>query len=293
MIVTDSTSYLSPELARSLGVVVVPLSVTLGGWSFEEGTVEPAEFYRRLRASGVRPTTSAPSPGRFLEAFEAAAAGGAERVLCITCAATLSATFAAATLAARLTSQPVDVVDSATISGGLLLVVGEVARALRGGTPYVDALALAGSLGGRVASTFVTDSLPLLRAGGRLPRDPAATGGVPVIGLAGGQLLPIGVATSAAASVALQVEVIGSAAAASPTPVTVGHGALPQLADALAAALHGLPGVTRIDRYVVGPAVGAHAGAGNVGASYLRPPDRALPRAAGRQTPADCDSSAR
>ncbi len=263
-LVTDSTSYLPPELAEQLGIHVVPLHVTLGEWSFAEPEVSPSEFYKRLRESGLSPTTSQPSPGQFLQAFSAS---GADRVLCLTCTASLSGTHSSALLAAGMSPVPVDVVDSGTISGGLCLVAAEVGRALAAGMPHDEAVALARSLAGRVASTWTSDTTALLQSGGRLSDD--VPEGVPVLALEG-TVRVLGAARSVEEAISLQARTIRAAAAASPTRVTVGHGDVPELADALEAALTGAPGVLGIDRYVVGPVIGAHAGAGNVGASYLR-----------------------
>ena len=263
-LVTDSTSYLPPGLVEQLGIAVVPLHVTIGDESFAEPDLAPADFYRRLREGGQPPTTSPPSPGEFLEAFTSA---GADRVLCITCTASLSGTHSSAVLAAGMSPVPVEVVDSGTISGGLCLLVGTVGRALAGGTSYDAALALARDLASRVCSSWTSETTSLLQAGGRLADD--VPEGVPVMALEG-SVRVLGSARSTEEAIDLQVQAIRAAAAASPTRVTVGHGDVPELADALEQALAGAPGVLGIDRYVVGPVVGAHAGAGNVGASWFR-----------------------
>ena len=267
-VVTDSTSYLLPGEAQALGLHVVPLHVRFGDDEQLETDVDPAEFYRRLRA-GEKPATSQPSPGEFLAAFEAAAQAGAEHVVCVTCTATMSGTHQAASLAAGMAPVPVDVVDSGTISGGLALVVGEVARAAAAGAPYEEVLALASSLSTRVRSTWSSDTTALLAAGGRFADD--VPDGVPVMALEG-SVTVLGSARSAQEAVDLQVAHVLAAAAQSPTWVTVGGGDAGDLPDRLAAALTGQPGVLGVARYVVGPVVGAHAGPGSVGANYLGSP---------------------
>ena len=273
MLITDSSAYLSAELVAELDVRVVPLHVRLGDWAFDEPDVEPREFYRRLRETEARPMTSQPSPGEFLAAFVAAAADGAQRLMCITCSAALSGTHASATLAAGMAPIPVDVVDSGTMSGGLTLVVSSVGRALAGGMAYDDALLLARSLTGRVWSTWSSDTTDLLTAGGRLaagpadPADPAA--GVAVLSMEDGSVRRLGSAGTAEQSVALQAAAILAAAADHPSWVTVGHGDVPEFADLLAAALTGQPGVLGVLRYVIGPVTGAHTGAGTFGANYV------------------------
>jgi DegV family protein with EDD domain len=269
-VVTDSSVYLEPDVAAELGISVVPLTVTFAGRDHAEPEVDRAEFYRWLRESGEKPTTSQPSPGAFAAAFTAAAADGAEEILCITCASALSGTHQSASVAAGLSPVPVRVVDSGTISGGLLLVVSTVARAVRDGASADDAAGLAESMSGRVWSTFATDSLRLLQAGGRLSDDGPEVEGVPVLAMEG-TVRSLGAARSVEDAVRWQAEVILAATAQQPSRVTVGHGDVAPLADALAAAIDGGPGVLGVDRYVVGPVVGAHAGAGNFGASYLAP----------------------
>jgi DegV family protein with EDD domain len=230
--------------------------------------VSPAAFYAALRTTDARPTTSQPAPGKFLAAFEAAAAKGVARILCITCGANLSGTHTSARLAAQLCAVPVDLVDSRTISGGLGLIVLAAARARREGASHEDALALARSLAGRVRSTWSSDSARLMQAGGRFVD--GVPEGFPVLALES-EIRVLGGADSTQEAIRLQAEVITAGTAATPCRVTVGHGDAPDLADALEAALLGQPGVLGIDRYVVGPVVGAHAGPGNVGASYLAP----------------------
>ncbi len=276
-LVTDSTAYLGAREAAALGVAVVPLHVVLGDWSGPEPDLDPRELYRRLRAGGVA-KTSQPSPGHFLAAFEAAAAGGADRVLAVTCAASMSGTHASAVLAAGMASVPVDVVDSGTISGGLRMVVTELSRALAGGATHSAALALASSLRGRVWSTWSSDTSALLAAGGRFTDD--VPDGVPVLGLEG-EMSVLGAARSVQESVRLQADHVRAAARRFATHVTVGHGDVPELADALAAALEGAPGVLGVDRYVVGPVVGSHVGPGCFGANYLVAPLPVAPPAGG------------
>lgn len=267
-LVSDSSCSLTAREAAALGVGLVPLHVTLRDRRAPEPEIDPRDFYARLRA-GDTATTSQPSPEEFLTAFAAAAAGGAEHVLCLTCASTMSGTHASALLAAGLAEVAVDVVDSGTISGGLRLLVVEASRALAAGESGEEVLALVTSLTGRVRSTWSADSPALLAGGGHLAAD--VPDGVALLGL-DGEVVVLGSARTMAESVRRQAELLRAAAAGSPTRVTVGHGDAPDLADALAAALEGAPGVLEIDRYVVGPAVGAHAGPGSVGASYLTAP---------------------
>ena len=71
-VVTDSTSYLPPELVERDGIEVVPLYVVFGG----DRTVPEVEitdypaFFEELRSAEKLPTTSQPSVGDFLSVYE-------------------------------------------------------------------------------------------------------------------------------------------------------------------------------------------------------------------------------
>ena len=58
-VVTDSTSDLPHDLARSLDITIVPLNVHFGSEVFKDGVdLSPDEFYQRLAESVTLPTTS-------------------------------------------------------------------------------------------------------------------------------------------------------------------------------------------------------------------------------------------
>ena len=119
-IVTDSACDLRGEEVAELRIEVVPLSIRFGTEEFvdrEELTVE--EFYRRLGESDELPETSAPSPGRFGQAFTRQLESGADTVICINMSSGLSATMQSARTAANDTDADIRVIDSRTITAGL------------------------------------------------------------------------------------------------------------------------------------------------------------------------------
>src|SRR3989304_9611871 len=78
-VVTDSTADLPPEIACELGITVVPLKVLFGEETYRESVdITPDRFFQMLREHPAHPTTTQPSVGDFLEAYErlAAEAGG-------------------------------------------------------------------------------------------------------------------------------------------------------------------------------------------------------------------------
>ena len=95
-IVTDSNSSLPPDLVRELPLHIVPMVVHHEGRVYRDGVdLTPAGFYALQAASATLPSTSAPRPGAFLDAFREAAEH-ADEVVCLTLSAHLSATYDAA-----------------------------------------------------------------------------------------------------------------------------------------------------------------------------------------------------
>src|SRR6476646_12247594 len=114
-IVTDSTAYLPQSFVADHGIQVVPLHVVIGGTEFSEGVdVSTAEVAVALRS--FKPvSTSRPAPQAFLDAYEKAAADGAEAIVSVHISADMSSTVESAHLAAQQSPVPVRVVDSRSL----------------------------------------------------------------------------------------------------------------------------------------------------------------------------------
>ena len=70
-IVVDSAASLPPEVSSAPGLQVVPMRLQLGGRSYLDVVdLSPTDFYKLLRERKEPPTTSAPAPAMFREAFE-------------------------------------------------------------------------------------------------------------------------------------------------------------------------------------------------------------------------------
>lgn len=269
-IVTDSASYLPADVRQRFGVAIVPLTVTVDGRDYREGVDVDADAFYPMLEHATSVTTSQPPPGVILEAYHAAAAGGAASILSIHIGAALSGTVQSAQLAASMSPVPVTVIDSGQASFAEGLVVWEVIDALAGGVPADRAADVARIAGGRVGNTFIVKALDLMRRGGRL--EPGATANaVPVLAYSNGAVRVSGNADTVEGAVTLMAETIRRAAASARfgLRVGIGHGAAEPIARELRRHVSVMPGVNEIVDYVVGPSIGAHAGAGNAGAVYI------------------------
>lgn len=166
VIMSDSTSDLSPELREKYNIAIVPLYVTLGSRTYRDGVdVQPDDLFGYFVSNGELPKTSAPTPGDYLEAFKPYIDRGKQIVL-VTISSDFSCSYGNACIAAA-TCGGVWVVDSRNLSTGVGLVVlrgAELAAAGMGAKEIADEL---NGLTDRVESSFVIDTLAYLHKGGR------------------------------------------------------------------------------------------------------------------------------
>src|SRR3954451_3435314 len=174
-VVTDSTSYLPPELIEQNDLAVVPLYVMFGGdRTVPEGeiTAYPA-FFEELRTAEQLPTTSQPSVGDFTAVFEPMLEAGDE-VVSVHISGGLSGTPEAARQAKEALTRDgkggerIEVVDSTTAAGGLGFMVLAAARAARDGGSAREVAEQVAAARGELRLWFAIDTLEFLRRGGRI-----------------------------------------------------------------------------------------------------------------------------
>jgi fatty acid-binding protein DegV len=173
-VVTDSTSYLPPELLERHGIHVVPLYVVFGA----DRTVPEVEitdypaFFEELRSAELLPTTSQPSVGDFTTVFEPLLADGGE-VVSVHISGGLSGTPEAARQAKEALTRDgrggerVEVVDSTTAAGGLGFMVLAAAKAARDGASAKEAADHVAEARKELRLWFGIDTLEFLKRGGR------------------------------------------------------------------------------------------------------------------------------
>jgi DegV family protein with EDD domain len=279
-IVTDSTADMTPEMAATAGVRVVPLYVRFGEQEFRVGVdLSTEQFWARMLAPDAPfPTTAAPSPGTFRETFEACFAEGAEAIVCPTIGTKLSATFQSATLAAQgLPDREIHVIDtgSTSMSTGIpALMAAEMAAA---GTPAAE---IAASIRARLPDVdlFVAvDTLDYLRKGGRLSPARAAIGTVlsvkPIITVTDGIVVMAEKPRTRAKARERVIELIAAGPierlAILHTP-TSPPAEVEAFRDQLLARIPGGVDPAHVSIGLIGASTGPHLGPGLMGASFLR-----------------------
>ena len=169
-IITDTDSSLPLDLAKQYNIVQVPIIVQFGEESFRDVyDIDNAAVFSRVDREGKLPTTAAPSPGVFVEAFKSAFASGADQILCLTISSEMSAVYAAARTAAEMfTGEKVKVVDSRTLAFGEGLMAIEAAKAIADGASMDEAIAAAENLRDRTHIFGALSTVKYLAMSGRV-----------------------------------------------------------------------------------------------------------------------------
>ncbi len=175
-VVSDTTAYLPDELITAHSINQVSLYVSLDGDQCREIEIKPSEyadFYERLRRSDEGVTTSQPSVGDFVSAYEPLLAEHGE-IVSVHLSAGISGTCESAQQARqRLVDEGgggerIHVFDSRSSAGGQGLVVLAAARAAERGGGGAEVLAAAERCRAGLEMWFAIDTLEYLRKGGRI-----------------------------------------------------------------------------------------------------------------------------
>ena len=193
-IVVDSSCDLIPALRER--VRIVPLTVHFGEEEYIDGvTLTAAEFYEKLVASKVNPTTSQATPFAFGEVFEELVNAGDE-VVCITCSSGLSGTFQSARIAAGDFDGKVHVVDSQNIALSSAILAKYALDLVDAGKSAQEIAEELTAVSGKAHLFAVVDTLEYLQRGGRVSKAVAIAGGMlaikPIIGVVNGKVEMVG-----------------------------------------------------------------------------------------------------
>lgn len=168
-IVMDSTGYLTQDILEKLKICVVPLSVNIGNETFLETDLSNTLFFDKLKNITGMSTTSQPSVGSFLTAYESLFSSGVEEIFSIHLSSAISGTLKAAQMAANLASNSrIHLFDSKSSALGLGTLAWAAAEWAEQGMSAAEIMEQLVDLRNKVNLFFIVNTLENLRKGGRI-----------------------------------------------------------------------------------------------------------------------------
>lgn len=168
-IIADSTCDLSDELVQKYNITIIPLHIVLGEKEYRDRMeITPDEIYRWSDENRTTPKTSAVSIEDAMTAMKPIADAGDEMVI-FTISGQMSTTANVFRMAAEELEieDRVSVVDSASLSTGIGLLVIEAALMSQDGKSREEIARRMEALKPQVRASFVVDTLVYLHRGGR------------------------------------------------------------------------------------------------------------------------------
>ena len=263
-IITDSVGDIPSEVARELGIMVIPLNVHFGSDAFRDGIdLTTEQFYNMLAHSQVLPTTTVPPLSVFVDTYDKLAEE-TDGIAVITFSRKLGASYDSALQAKGLMKRRcrVEVIDSklATMAQGFVVMA--AAKAANAGANIDQVLDLVRHNIPRADVRMVFDTLEYLKRGGRIGKAQVFLGAVlnvnPVLGLRDGETYPF--ARERSRTRAIDYLYNFAMGYSHIEGIAVEDATTPDEADELAERLSSKFPKERIYRAKVSPVVGAHVG---------------------------------
>ena len=263
-VITDSCSDITPQLARELGITVVPLYVQFGDETYRDNIdLSTEEFYHKLETSKIHPTTSTVTPADFAEIFTKLAEETKE-ILTITLSEKFSGTYTAALQGKAMATKDchIEVIDSKLVAGAQMLLVISAAKMAQAGANLEQISDLVRKAIPRVHIRVSFDTLEYLRRGGRIGKAQTLLGSLlkvnPVIGLKDGATFPIARPRNRGQAMDFLVNFVKGFSRIE--AVAIEDATTPDDLQTLAGRLKDVVPSERIYRSKAGPVIGTHVG---------------------------------
>jgi DegV family protein with EDD domain len=265
-VITDSTADLPEEVARELGIEVLPVYIIWDNASFRDGVdMKTDEFYRRLTASSVLPTTSQPTIADFQAAYKKWAEQ-CEGIVSIHISSKISGTYETALQSVKSLDLncPIEIIDSQFNSMGLGLVAIGAARVARDEKNLKEVVEETKRAIREVHMLGVFDTLKYVIAGGRISK---SVGGIisilnikPMMTFRDGEVGRAGAARTYSKAMERIVEFVKKNMPVQDLAIV--HSAAHEAAEKLRRQISGLFPEEKIIVNQLGAALGVHGGPG-------------------------------
>lgn len=198
LITAETGSDISKELARELGVVLIPMHVSMGNETLDDGAFPPEDVCAYYDRTGKVPTTSGSTPYDFESVYDTIFAKEPDtQILHLAYSAVTTCSYHSCELAieGKAYAKNVRIVDTKHVSVGQCAVVAAVSEWLDSHPEATldEAAAAAEEMSLKTKMCFIPKNLDYLRAGGRVSNAVALVGTVlqlhPCIEIIDGRLI--------------------------------------------------------------------------------------------------------
>jgi len=274
-IIADTTSSLTLEMAKQLGVDFFPQIINFGDESFRDDTeLDTATFLAKLKAAPTLPKTAAPPPALYTPLFQKLSETG-ESGIVICPSAEVSGTVRSATVAAQeFPNADIRVIDTHTISTGLGSIVRQAVKWAAEGLSTDELVARVENLSSRERVYFMVDTLEHLYKGGRIGGAQMLFGSIlqvkPILTIKNGRIEPVESQRTKRRALDRMKEIIEAECPRnSEAHVTIMHGDNADEAAVYANELKQALGVGEVPLYLLPSAILVHAGPKVLGVSFF------------------------
>jgi len=276
-IVTDSVADIPGEVAKALGISVIPLYIQFGLETFRDRVdMLEEEFYRKLESVRELPKTSQPSPNDFLQVYRALL-NMKKEIVSIHPTAQLSGTYNTALLAREMLGNPdeIEVVDCKTGTAGQGLVVLEAARAALQGFGSGQIVELVKSMADKVRMYVALETLDYMARNGRVGRAKVFMASLlrikPIIALLNGEIEPVDKVRGSSKIIPRLVDLCGEFVRTAKARAAITHAKAFEQARRLKSEMESRLGLTDIMVSSMCPAVVANTGPGALAVAFYEP----------------------
>jgi len=267
-VVTDSGSDLPLEVARELGITVVPVYIYFGDKAYKDCVdIGPDELYERLVNGPVYPTTTQPMSADFAKTYEDLSKD-ADAIVSVHLPTKVSGTYNAALQGVEIAKPKceVHVVDSLCVSVGLGLIAMAAARVAKAGGKLAEVLEETRKAISQTQIRGLLDTLQYLLKGGRITKAKALVGTLlnvkPILTIRDGEIVQAGMARSYAKGIDQLFEFVKSRP--NLQEVAIVQSTVPEEANALKARIASIIEEKRILMARLGAGLGVHGGPGTI-----------------------------
>lgn len=271
-VISDSACDLGPEVADGAGIQIVPLSIRFGETEYvDREQLSNDQFWTLMETASELPSTAAPAPGAFEDAYRKAKENGASGVIVVNLSSRLSATYQSAVKAAEAVAGEIDVrvIDSrtCTVAQGTLCL--EAARLANEGESLDEIAEAIESMVARIRLVGTLDTIENLKKGGRIGAAGAFFASLlsvkPVITIEDGEVKPLSRQRTRKRSIDHLVSLVAEAGRVE--RISVAHSSAPDVDELISK----LAATADADIPVsgIGPVIGTHGGPRLLAVSFL------------------------